>query len=105
MIILEFITSLTLGIFIGLWIASQNQQQQRRRNLEQAFYRLVEAQDGKISLIQLAATAQVHAEVAQQYLEQQAQVFSAFPDLDQDGNTYYQFPKLRLPKMLKTQDW
>ncbi len=105
MIILEFIASLTLGVFIGLWIAGQNQNQQKRQNLEQAFYRLVEAQNGKVSLIQLAAMAQVEAATAQQYLEQQAQIFSAFPEVDDEANTYYRFPQLKLPKLLKNQDW
>ena len=105
MIILEFITSMTLGVFIGLWIANQNQKQQKQQKLEQAFYRLIEAQKGRISLIQLAATAQVDAVMAQQYLQQQAQIFSAFPEVDDDANTYYRFPQLRLPKTLKSQDW
>ncbi len=105
MIILELITSITLGVFIGLWISNQNQNQQKKQKLEQAFYRLLEAQNGRISLIQLAATAQVEATTAQQYLEQQAQIFSAFPEVDDDANTYYRFPQLKLPKTLKSQDW
>ncbi len=105
MIILEFITSTVLGIFIGLWIADQNQKQRKKQNLEKAFYRLIEAQNGRVSLIQLAAMAQVEAVMAQQYLEQQAQIFSAFPEVDDDANTYYRFPQLKLPKMLKRQDW
>ena len=105
MVILEFLASTTLGVFIGLWIANQGQTKQQRRNLDQAFYRLVEAQEGRISLIQLAAAAQVSAKLAQQYLEQQAQVFSAFPEVDEDASTYYRFPKLKLPQPLKSQDW
>jgi hypothetical protein len=105
MIILEFITSTILGIFIGLWISDQNQNKQKKQQLEQAFYRLIEAQKGRISLIQLAATAQVDATIAQQYLQQQAQIFSAYPEVDDDANTYYRFPQLKLPRTLKSQDW
>ncbi|MGB3534635.1 MAG: hypothetical protein WBA13_14115 [Microcoleaceae cyanobacterium] len=105
MIILEFITSTILGIFMGLWIADQNQKQRQQKNLEKAFYRLIEAQDGRISLIQLAATAQVDAVTAQQYLDQQVKIFSAYPEVDDDANTYYRFPQVKLPKTLKSQDW
>ncbi len=105
MVILEFLASTALGVFIGLWVGNQGQKQQQQRNLDQAFYRLVAAQNGKISLIQLAAAAQVSAELAQHYLEQQVQVFSAFPEVDEDANTYYRFPKLKLPQMLNGPDW
>lgn len=104
MAILEFLGVAGLGAFIGLLIVKVGSNQKQQRELDTAFYRILAAQAGKISLIQLAAMAQVSAEIAQEYLDKQVQVFSAFPEVDEDGNTYYQFPKLNLPKSM-TQDW
>ncbi|MEB3282029.1 MAG: hypothetical protein VKK42_24225 [Lyngbya sp.] len=94
-----------LGVLVGLLIVQVGGNQEQKRRLDNAFYQLLEAQDSRISLIQLAATAQVNAEVAQDYLERQARVFSALPDIDDEGNTFYQFPRLNLPKKLKQQEW
>lgn len=70
-----------------------NAQQQERR-LRDAFYYLIESHEGHVSLIELAAVAKVDAEPAKTYLESQAQVFSILPEVDENGNTFYQFPKL-----------
>jgi len=83
-----------------------NHSQQERR-LREAFYYLLESQEGCISLIQLAATARADAEPAKTYLENQAAVFSALPEVDADGNTFYRFPKVQprsLPA-LPADDW
>ncbi|MDY7021631.1 MAG: hypothetical protein SWJ54_09745 [Cyanobacteriota bacterium] len=105
MALIEFLGIAGLGVLIGLLIVQLGGNREQKRKLDNAFYQLVEAQEGRISLIQLAATAQVSAEIAQAYLERQAQVFSALPDLDEEGNTFYQFPRLNLPKQLNQQDW
>ncbi len=94
-----------LGVLIGLLTVTLSGSQDQKRRLDNAFYLLLEAQESRISLIQLSATAQVSPEVAQDYLEKQAKVFSALPDFDEDGNTYYQFPRLNLPKKLNQQEW
>ena len=104
MAILELLSVAGLGVCVGLLIVNLGSNKKRQRELDTSFYRILAAQDGKISLIQLAAMAQVSAEIAQEYLDKQVQVFSAFPEVDEDGNTYYQFPKLNLPKSV-TQDW
>ncbi|MEL7035190.1 MAG: hypothetical protein AAFO04_06165 [Cyanobacteria bacterium J06592_8] len=105
MALIEFLGVAGLGVLIGLLIVQLGGNREQKRKLDNAFYQLIEAQEGRISLIQLAATAQVSAEVAQAYLERQAQVFSALPDLDEDSNTFYQFPRLNLPKQLNQQNW
>ncbi|KKD35300.1 hypothetical protein VB834_03390 [Limnoraphis robusta Tam1] len=94
-----------LGVLIGLLIVQVGGNQEAKRRLDNSFYQLLEAQDSRISLIQLAAIAQVSPEVAQEYLERQAKVFSALPDFDEEGNTFYQFPRLNLPKKLNQQEW
>lgn len=79
---------------------TQNPQQQlenafNRQQLEEAFYKLLEEQNSCISLIQLTAAARVDVQQARQYLERQVQMFSAVPEVDVDGDTFYRFPKLR----------
>ena len=105
MALIEFFSIAGLGILVGLFIFRVGGNQEQKRRLDNAFYQLLEAQDSRISLIQLAATAQVSAEVAQEYLERQARVFSALPDLDEEGNKFYQFPRLNLPKKFNQQEW
>ena len=105
MAFIELLSVAGLGVLVGLLILQVGGNKEQKRRLDNAFYQLLEAQDSRISLIQLAATAQVSAEVAQEYLERQARVFSALPDLDEEGNTFYQFPRLNLPKRLKEQGW
>lgn len=79
--------------------AIPNRQQQlqdafTRQQLEDAFYQLLEQQDSCISLIQLTAKARVDVQQARKYLERQVQLFSAVPEVDADGDTFYRFPKL-----------
>jgi hypothetical protein len=71
---------------------SGNQQKQR---LERAFYYLLEAEDSRISLIQLAVEAKVNAETTKQFLDAQVKTFGAELEVDEDGDTFYRFPKLR----------
>ncbi len=98
MAILEVIFVVALGILLGLLLLNALNNQQQQRQLEDAFYRLLEIQNGQISLIQLTVAARVNAELAQQYLERQIQFFSASLEVDADGDTFYRFPKLRLPE-------
>ncbi|MBS0015780.1 MAG: hypothetical protein KFF72_05355 [Arthrospira sp. SH-MAG29] len=98
MAILELVSVAALGVLVGLFLFNINSKREEQRQLDNAFYQLIESQDGEISLIQLAALARVSADVAQEYLDRQAGVFAAIPEFDQDGNTFYRFPRLRLPK-------
>jgi hypothetical protein len=109
MAILELLSVAALGVLVGLFLVNINSKRDEQRQLDNAFYQLIESQDGEISLIQLAALARVSADVAQEYLDRQAGVFAAIPEFDQDGNTFYRFPRLRLPKQFQErspdQDW
>lgn len=109
MAVLELVCVAGLGILVGLFIVSINSKRDQQRQLDNAFYQLIESQEGEISLIQLAALARVSADIAQEYLDRQAGVFAAIPEFDQDGNTFYRFPRLRLPKQFPqqspNQDW
>jgi len=97
MAILEFLLVIGLGGFAGLLIVKNLQESKQKQRLDEAFYQLLESQNSQISLIQLAANARVEAEVAQQYLTRQVKIFSAVLEVDDEGDTFYRFPRLRLP--------
>lgn len=80
-------------ISLSLLVWVKNYQQERR--LREAFYYLIERHDGLITLIELAASARVDAAPAKEYLDNQAKFFSALPEVDSEGNTFYRFPKMQ----------
>ncbi|MDX2099683.1 MAG: hypothetical protein SFW36_18040 [Leptolyngbyaceae cyanobacterium bins.59] len=84
-----------IGLLGGVFIWQFLQQQQQRQQLETAFYRVLETQNGCISLIQLAAAARIDARAARQYLEEQVKLFDASLETDGDGDAFYRFPKLK----------
>lgn len=99
--IIDVLLVITLAILAIVLLRgyTQNPQQQlenafNRQQLEEAFYKLLEEQNSCISLIQLTAAARVDVQQARQYLERQVQMFSAVPEVDADGDTFYRFPKL-----------
>ncbi len=95
MIAVEFVFVISLGVLIVLGAVNSVKANQRQQQLETAFYQLIENQNGQISLIQLAASARVDAEIARQYLERQVKLFTATLEVDADGDSFYRFPKIR----------
>ncbi len=77
----------------------------RRKRLEAAFYQLLRQQDSCISLIQLIAVAQVNSQATKIFLDEQVRLLNGIPEVDDDGDTFYRFPKLRLPDLLIDDDW
>ena len=104
MAILEFLLVIGLSGSVGLFVINNLNESKKKRQLDEAFYQLLETQNSQISLIQLAASARVEAEVAQQYLDRQVKIFSAILDVDDEGDTFYRFPRLRLPPS-STKEW
>ena len=96
MAIFEVILVITLGVLVFILFYGAIQHRQQQIQIENAFYQLLEAQESCISLIQLSAAARVEPQLARQYLERQAQMLDAVPEVDVDGNTFYRFPNLRL---------
>lgn len=94
MAIVELFLLTGLGCLTGWLLYTANQQRQQERQMENAFYQLLEDQDSRISSIQLAAKAKVNPQIVKEYLEQQAKSFSALPEVDADGSTFYRFPQL-----------
>lgn len=104
MAILEFLLVIGLSGLVGLFVVKNLNESKQKRRLDEAFYQLLETQKSQVSLIQLAASARVEAEVAQQYLDRQVKIFSAILDVDDEGDTFYRFPRLRLPPS-SSQEW
>ncbi len=103
--LIELILIIAIGGLTSWFLYSATQQRQMQMGMENAFYQLLKEQDSCISLIQLAANARVDPQMAQQYLECQVKMLNAVTEIDEDGNTYYRFPKLRLhPFSVKTPD-
>ncbi len=94
MIILDFILIITLAIMLTFWAGKNLEQNQIEKRLKTSFYQLLQSQNSCISLIQLSVKSQVEAEIAKQYLDRQVKLFEAIPQIDPDGNMFYQFPKL-----------
>ncbi len=90
----NFLLLIVLGSIFGVVALSGLRKQQMKKRLEDAFYEILERNEGKITLIQLTAKARVEPEIASQFLEQQAQVFSATLDVDEKGTIFYHFPKI-----------
>jgi hypothetical protein len=99
--LIELPILLGLGIGIAVFIAKSN----RRKRLESAFYQLLRQQDSCISLIQLMAISQVSSQDTKIFLDQQMRLLNGIPEVDEDGDTFYRFPKLRLPDLLADDGW
>ena len=102
---IELIIVTGFGLFLGIFIVNLASDRSSQKILDNAFYRLIEAQNGRISLIQLAAAAKVDASMAQKYLERQVQIFAALPEVNEQGDTFYRFPQLSLPPGTDTNQW
>jgi hypothetical protein len=77
----------------------------RRKRLESAFYQLLRQQDSCVSLIQLIAISQVSSVDAKTFLDEQVRLLDGIPEVDNNGDTYYRFPKLNLPTAPIEDDW
>ncbi len=77
MTILEFFLAIGIEGLSFLLLSNHISQKKIRQRLEQALDQLLELENGYITLIQLATTARVDAEVTRAYLEHQAKAFDA----------------------------
>ena len=88
---------LLMGLMaIGYWIwrtVHRHHQQQRRRQarLNTQFYQLLKRQQGRISALDFAMFTQTDGLVAQNYLNEQAQAFSAYCETTIQGDIVYVF--------------
>jgi hypothetical protein len=85
---------LVLGLGVGtylLWQRWLHHQQQQQTQLNQAFYQLLQTQNGRISVLDLAMQTQISGPQARDYLDAQARAFSANFEPTPDGNVLYVF--------------
>lgn len=99
--LIELVILLGLGVGTARFISESN----RRKRLESAFYQLLRQRDSCISLIQLMAISQVSSHAAKQFLDEQVRLLDGIPEVDDDGDTFYRFPKLKLPATILEDDW
>jgi hypothetical protein len=99
--LIELLILLGLGAGTAGLIAKSN----RRKRLESAFYQLLRQQDSCISLIQLMAISQVNSQTTKIFLDEQVRLLNGIPEVDDDGDTFYRFPKLKLPDAIVNDDW
>jgi hypothetical protein len=105
MVLVDGLLMMAAAGLITLAIVSGVRRNEQERRLRDAFYALLETQDSCLSLIQLAATARTDAARTKEFLETQAEVFSATLEIDADSNLFYRFPKVQqqaaLPAVLE----
>ncbi len=99
--LIQLLVLLGLGLGTAGFVSSSN----RRKRLEAAFYQLLRQQDSCISLIQLIAISQVSSQDAKIFLDEQVRLLNGIPEVDEDGDTFYRFPKLRLSDLPIVDDW
>lgn len=99
--LIELPILLGFGVAIAIFISKSNQQ----KRLESAFYQLLRQHNSCVSLIQLVATSQVNSQTAKVFLDRQIQLLDGIPEVEEDGDTFYRFPKLRLPDLLTDDGW
>ena len=92
---------LGLGVAIAVFISRSNQQ----KRLESAFSQLLRQQNSCVSLIQLMAVSQVSSQAAKDFLDRQIRLLDGVPEVEEDGDTFYRFPKLRLPDLRVDDGW
>ncbi|MGB3535247.1 MAG: hypothetical protein WBA13_17240 [Microcoleaceae cyanobacterium] len=89
-----------LPLFIAIAAASgawqilrryQQQTQQKKGNLDEIFYRLIQQHQGRITVLDLAMNAKLPPPQVQQYLDQRAAEFSAQFEVTEQGGIIYYF--------------
>ncbi|MEB3278910.1 MAG: hypothetical protein VKK42_08345 [Lyngbya sp.] len=70
----------------------KSDQQTETKDLQSTFYKLVEKNQGSITVMQLAIAAGISGEDSKAYLEQQAKQFEAHFDVSETGTIVYKFP-------------
>lgn len=90
--VLIAVSIVALGYWIWRSVQKHRQRHRRRQNrLNQQFYQLIKRQQGRVSALDFAMYAQIDGIAAQDYLNQQAQSFSAYCETTIQGDIVYVF--------------
>lgn len=81
---------------VGFWlwrshVKKQQQQKRQQTRINAKFYKLLQQQQGRISVLDFAMRTQLDGAAAQAYLNTQAQSFSAFFETTPQGDLIYVF--------------
>jgi len=74
-----------------LWGLRRRNEKLLRDRLDSTFYQMLKADNGRITVLQLAMEAQLSGEEAKQYLDQKAKEFNATFETSDQGNISYLF--------------
>jgi hypothetical protein len=74
-----------------LWGLRRRNEKLLRHRLDFTFYQMLKADNGRITVLQLAMEAQLSGEQAKQYLDQKAKEFNATFETSDQGNISYLF--------------
>ncbi|GAX41056.1 hypothetical protein NIES4075_20240 [Tolypothrix sp. NIES-4075] len=92
-----FFAGIALGVPLAagggymLWGLRRRNQKLLRDRLDSTFYQMLKADNGRITVLQLAMEAQLSGEQAKQYLDQKAKEFNATFEASDKGNISYLF--------------
>ncbi|WP_029635592.1 MULTISPECIES: hypothetical protein [Nostocales] len=74
-----------------LWGLRRRNEKLLRDRLDSTFYQMLKADNGRITVLQLAMEAQLSGQEAKQYLDQKAKEFNATFETSEQGNISYLF--------------
>ena len=92
-----------LAIGYGWWRQRRWQRQNQQRELNQAFYELIQAQQGKVTILELAMKTHLTGEEARCYLDDRAREFSALFEVGDQGEMIYLFPNSKHDESLRVE--
>ena len=94
-IVLFGLPSTAMGTWLIWSLRQQNQKQLKELDLEreQLLLQLIQQNQGKITVIGFAASAQISIEEAQQYLDEKAKQLNANFEATDEGEIIYRFPR------------
>ncbi len=93
-----------IPIIIGGWIWQRQRQKQQRRQkrLDKTFYKLLQAHQGRMMLLDFAMSAQISAIAARHYLNARASEFAARFEVTEQGDVLYVFSSLQFDRSQPT---
>lgn len=85
---------------LGGWLLHASSRLERQA-IRERFFQLLQTSQGRVSVLDFAATARLEPTIARQHLDDWAKEFSATFEVSDEGNIYYVFTKepLLLPEM------
>ncbi|MUG95224.1 hypothetical protein F7734_23830 [Scytonema sp. UIC 10036] len=86
-----------LGVWLAMGLFRQSQQdkkalkQQASEEMQSTFYRMLQDNGGRITLLSFAMQSQLTPATARKYLDEQAKIFNASFKVSEDGGISYHF--------------